>query len=137
MLKPRSRPGSPPSSHAHAVLRGNAAATVKLLSETGVDRPDAHRSVATLLKELGVRTTRGSGEITDETVRHWCEEAAEDVSRQGAVAMAYDSVLAEIGPKTSVLPRDQARRRVLDSLADFIRRLFPEYALKNPPNPPI
>jgi hypothetical protein len=126
IVRPRKHPGHPSSSNAHAALRGNVAATVELLSENGLDRPQGCRQVAELLKDLGVRKTRGSGEITDRTVNGWCEEAAEDVGRQGVVAMACDSVLIDIRPKMSVLPQDQARRWALDGLAAFVQTFFPE-----------
>jgi hypothetical protein len=126
MLRRRPSPGRAPSSHAHATLRGNAAGTVQLLRKTSIDRQQAYRAVANQLKELGVRPERGSGNVTADTVRHWCEEVARDVGRQGTVAMAYDSMLSEIEPKISALTQEQARRWALDSLTAFVQRLFPE-----------
>jgi hypothetical protein len=139
MLKPRPRPGRAPSSHAHATLRGNAAGTVQLLWKTGLDRQQACRVVANQLKELGVRSERGSGNVTANTVRHWCEEVAGDVGRHGTAAMAYDSMLSGIEPKISALMQEQARRWALDSLTAFVQRLFPEMhtTRKNPVKPPI
>jgi hypothetical protein len=107
-------------------LRGNAAGTVQLLWKTSLDRQQACRVVANQLKELGVRSERGSGNVTANTVRHWCEEVAGDVGRHGTAAMAYDSMLAEIELKISVLTQEQARRWALDALAAFVQRLFPE-----------
>jgi hypothetical protein len=125
MLKPRPRRGRASSSHARAVLRGNAAGTVSLL-EPIIGRDQAYQAVAKQLKELGIRPERGSGEVTTGTVRHWCEEVAGDVGRHGTAAVAYDSMLAEIELKISVLTQEQARRWALDALADFVQRLFPE-----------
>jgi hypothetical protein len=79
ILKPVRRSGRGPSSQTYASLRGHAAATVQLLRQAGLARDDAHRAVATQLRQLGVRPERGSGTVTAITVRNWCDEVAEDV----------------------------------------------------------
>jgi hypothetical protein len=92
ILKPVARSGRAASSHARLTLKGKAAGKVKLLVEAGLDRRRALQVVAKTLAEQGVRPERGSGAITANTVRHWCDEVAADVGRRGTAAMAYDSM---------------------------------------------
>jgi len=126
MLKPRKRRGHPLSSHRYAALRGNAVATVKLLSDSGLGHPQAYRQVAERLKKLGIRPTRGSGEITAATIADWYEKDAEDIGRHEVEAMACDARLTDIAPRLAALPQDQARRLALDGLAAFAQILFPK-----------
>ncbi|MGA7455107.1 MAG: hypothetical protein WBW73_28980 [Rhodoplanes sp.] len=87
ILKPVPRRGRAPSSHGHAALKGHVAATVKRLTQTGMELKEAHRKVANELKKLGVRPGRGSGQVTANTVRNWCDEVASDVGRHGTAAL--------------------------------------------------
>jgi hypothetical protein len=139
ILKPVPRRGRAPSSEERAALKGCVAGTVQRLMRTGLGRQDANAAVAKLLTERGVRPERGSGgEVTDDTVRHWCEEVAADVGRHGTAAAMYDSMFtpAEVD-RFSALPVDQARSRALDSLAGFVQAIFPEAVERKPVNPPI
>ena len=128
MLEPvrRRRGGRAPSSQTYASLRGHAAATVQLLRQAGLARDDAHKAVATELRQLGVRPERGSGTVTATTVRNWCDEVARDVGRHGTVAMMYQHKLARGQAMLSASPKDQARQFALEELTYWIRTLFPK-----------
>jgi hypothetical protein len=127
ILKPVRRCGRAPSSQSYDGLKGHAAATVQLLLlQAGLARDDAHRAVATQLKQIGVRPGRGAGTATATTVRNWCDEAANDFERLGMVAMMYDYKLARGQEMLSALPKDQARQAILQELANWVRTIFPE-----------
>jgi hypothetical protein len=139
MLKPVPRRGRVPSSDARAALKGCVAGTVQRLLRTGLNQQDANLAVAKLLTRRGVRPERGSGgEVTVDTVRHWCEEVAVDVGRRGTAATMYASMFttAEVD-RFSALPLDQARSHALDSLARFVHAIFPVAVERKPVNPPI
>jgi hypothetical protein len=139
ILKPVPHRGRPPSTDAREALKGCAAGAVQRLLRTGLSRQDANVAVAKQLTRLGVRPERGSaGEVTADTVRHWCEEVAIDVGRYGTAATMYDSMFsaAEVD-RFSALPLDQARSHTLDSLVGFVQAIFPEMLERNPVNPPI
>jgi hypothetical protein len=110
-------------------LKGTAAGTVKRLLQAGLDRKRALEVVAKALTEQGVRPERGSGTITGNTVRHWCDEVAEDVGRRGTAATAYDSMFtAQEIERFYAYPSNQTREDfALASLADFVRQIFPRY----------
>jgi hypothetical protein len=128
ILKPvrRRRGGRAPSSQTYASLRGHAAATVQLLRQAGLARDDAHKAVATVLRQLNVRPERGSGTVTATTVRNWCDEVARDVGQHGTAAMMYEHKLARGRAMLSALPKDQARQAALEELSYWIRTLLPE-----------
>jgi hypothetical protein len=128
MLKPvrRRRGWRAPSGETYASLRGHAAATVQLLRQAGLARDDAHKAVARVLGQLGVRPERGSGTVTATTVRNWCDEVAKDVGRHGIAAMMYEHKLARGQAMLSASPKDQARQSALEGLTYWIRTLFPE-----------
>jgi hypothetical protein len=128
ILKPVLRVGPPRSSHAHQALKGQAAATVKLLEKVGLNRQQALQAVAKELAKLGVRPERGSGTITANTVRHWCDDVAADVGRRGTAAMMCDSMFtAQQSKKFSALPSNRARqRRACALLAHFVLSVFPK-----------
>jgi hypothetical protein len=138
ILKPVPRIGRAPSSDRRDALKGCVAGTVERLLRTGLSRKDANLAVAKQLRQLGVGPERGSGEVTDDTVRHWCEEVAIDVGQHGTAAQMYHSMFtsAEVD-RFSALPLDQARTHALDSLAGFVRAIFPEALEEKPANPPI
>jgi hypothetical protein len=137
ILKPVPRLGRAPSSDARAALKGCVAGTVERLSRTGLSRQDANVAVAEQLRELGVRSERGSGDVTDDTVRHWCDEVAADVGRHGTAANVYDSMFtpAEVD-RFSALPLNQARSRALGSFAAFVEAISPAALEEKPVNPP-
>jgi hypothetical protein len=138
ILKPVPRLGRAPSSDARAALKGCVAGTVERISRTGLSRQDANLAVAEQLRELGVRPERGLGDVTDDTVRHWCDEVATDVGRHGTAANVYDSMFtpAEVD-RFSALPLDQARSRALGSLADFVQAISPARLEEKPVNQSI
>jgi hypothetical protein len=142
LVEPIFRPipcsGRAPSSDARAALRGCAASTVQRLLQTGLKSRDANLTVANKLSQLGIRPERGSGEITDRTVRTWCEEVASDVGRHGTAAKVYESMFtsAEVD-RFSALPVDQARSHAISSLAGFVQAIFPEAVENKPAIPPI
>jgi hypothetical protein len=80
-----------------------------------------------LLAKLGITPERGSGAITANTVRHWCEEVASDVSRRGTAALKYDSMfLPEENEKFQALSASDARRFCLASLRHYVEQIFPK-----------
>jgi len=135
ILKPVPRSSRAPASDARAALKGCVAGTVQRLLRTGLSQQDANLAVAKRLTRLGVG--RSGGEVTVNTVRHWCREVATDVGRHGTAAAMYDSMLspAEVD-RFSALPLDQARSRALDSLAGFVQAISPRAVEKKPDNPP-
>ena len=105
ILKPLARPGRAPSSDAYAALQGHAAGTVMRLRKTGLNPTQAYTLVAKDLAKLGVRPQRGSDAVTANTVRHWCDEVANDVGRRGTAATVYDPMFtAEENTRFDALP---------------------------------
>jgi hypothetical protein len=131
ILKPVARGGRAVSSHAHASLRGFAAGTVKRLLEAGRDRKEASMLVAKELSKKGVEAERGSGRISANTIRHWCDEVANDVGRNGTAAMAYDSMCGiEENKKFESLKNAEAQTFALASLGHYVQELFPPLRTK-------
>ena len=127
ILKPTPAPGRAPSSELHKALKGQAAATVRLLIKIGMSPKDAQRAVAKQLKKLGVRRERGSGDMTATTVRNWCDEVSSDVGRRGSSALMYDQAFTEEEQKKiAALSQDDARRFALELLSRFVEVVFPE-----------
>ncbi len=128
IVKPIKRRGRAPSSYAHATLRGHTAGTVKILMDIGLSRTHAHREVAKLLANLGVRAERGSGGLTAATVRNWCDEVSRDVGRHGTAAQQYDFWIErpEEQRKFTETSKDEAKRYALASLTGWVQSLFPE-----------
>ena len=127
ILKPARRRGRAPSSQSIDGLRGHAAATVQLLVQQGLAHDDAHRAVATQLRQLRVRPERGSGTVTATTVANWCDKVSSDVGRHGIAAMMYDDKLARGQKILAALPKDQSRQSAaLQELAGWVRTIFPE-----------
>ena len=128
IVKPTRRRGRSPSTNKQAALKGHVAATVKRLQEVWPNREmnEVHRAVAQKLSRLGVRAERGSGHITADTVRNWCNEVSNDFSRHGTAAIMYDSLLTETERKRfAALPEETAANFALRSLTDWILRSFP------------
>jgi hypothetical protein len=130
MLKPPKpkRPGRAKSSPARDALKGHVAGTVQCLLQSGITPvAAAHRRVAKVLDELGVRAERGRGNISATTVRHWCDEVDIDVGRGTTAAINYDSMFTdEKITRFSALPSNEARQgHALTSLAAFVRVTFP------------
>jgi hypothetical protein len=134
LLRPVAGPGRSRSSIAREALKGQVAATVQRLLQTGVAVVDARERVAEELGKLGVRPERGSGDVTDNTVRHWCDEVDADTGRRGAAAIIYDSMFtSEEIERFTALPSNQARQDLaLASLTAFIREFVSGRGLKKP-----
>jgi hypothetical protein len=131
IVKPIPRHGRAPSSHAHLALKGNVAGTVRRLIGTGLSQADAHKQVASQLKQLGVRAERGSGGVTVTTIRNWCNEVSSDVSRRGTAAQMYEGMFtAAEEQRFSGLSEADARLFALKSLAAWVRSLFPELKVR-------
>jgi hypothetical protein len=88
ILKPTKGSGRAPDSPRRAALMACAVIAVRQLQDIGVGRHEAVQMVARTLSRLGVRAGRGSGAITDRTVRGWCERVA-----QGAGPIATQAAL--------------------------------------------
>jgi hypothetical protein len=136
IVKPIPRPGRAPSSDAHATIKGYAAAAVTRLMDTGLDRQAAHEAVAKLLARLGVHAERGSGRITANTIKNWCNEVSSDVSRHSIAAVASDRMFTDVDEQRfSSMTKEQAPRFVLESFARWVVSVFPE--IKKLPKHPI
>jgi hypothetical protein len=138
LLKPVPRSGRAGSSDARSALMGAAAGAVQRLQDSGIGVRKAYQMVAAQLKKLGVKPERGHGDVTADTVRHWCEAVSADVGRAGAAATTYDSMFTpDETARFGALPKDRAPKSALESLAAFVRGIFPEIAPdKKPLNPP-
>ncbi len=129
ILKKRKGPGRPPSSYAHMTLKGQAAATVKHLTNSGLGRTEAFKRVAQDLSKIGMKAERGSGHITANTVRNWCTDVAKDVGRKGTAATTYDGdFTAERQRQFS--SQDAMQRHALAKLSKLALDLFPELKRK-------
>jgi hypothetical protein len=137
MLKPIKKRGRSRSSMAREALKGHVAGTVQRLLQAGTSTPNAQRLVAKELVALKLKSERGSGDVTATTVRHWCDEVAEDLSRSGGAAVVYDRMFAEDEVRRfEALPSDQARRQLaLASLVAFVLEVRP--GTQNPVIPQI
>jgi hypothetical protein len=127
ILKPVRLRGRAPSSPTYDSIRGHAVATVQLLLQTGLARGDAHRAVATELRQLGVRPERGSGTVTATTVRNWCDQIPSQVDQDSTAALMYYSKLApEEMEMFSAVPKDRAKQFALQLLASYVQSIIPE-----------
>lgn len=116
IVKPIRHRGRSPSSHAYAALKGHAAGTVRHLKEAGFGAKNAHQAVAQQLKKLGVRAERGSGHITEHTVRNWCNEVSSDVGRHSTAARMYDFQRQRFDAQ----PKETASDLALSSLTQWV-----------------
>jgi hypothetical protein len=109
--------GRSKSSDIHNALKGLVAATVTYLCENRFPTADAHKAIAQWLNKLGVRSERGSGDITSDTVRNWCAEVSSlGKTSTATAAMMCNEMLAE-----------SERKR----LAASAKKATPEYAARN------
>jgi hypothetical protein len=126
IVDPITHRGGGPSSPAHSVAKGYAAAAVRLLMQAGFDRKEAHRAVGKVLDSCGVRTERGSRKVTATTVRNWCNEVSRDVGRHGVAALSYDEMLRKEQQQSfHVLAKSEAMKFVLGRLAGRISSMIP------------
>jgi hypothetical protein len=109
--------GRSKSSDAHNALKGLVAATVAYLCENRFPTADAHKALAQWLNKLGVRSERGSGDITSDTVRNWCAE----VSSLGKTSTATAAIM-----RNKMLAESERKR-----LAAAAKKATPEYAARN------
>jgi hypothetical protein len=127
ILKPISRPGRAASSNAYIALKGHAAGTVMRLRKLPLDPKRARALVAKELTKLGVRPERGRDAITANTVRHWCDDVASDVSRLGIAAIIYDNMFTdEENKRFHALSSAEAKNVALGSLRLYVQEIFPE-----------
>jgi hypothetical protein len=127
ILKPIARPGRAASGQAYVSLQGHAAGTIMRLRQLNLDPKRAYALVAKELTKLGVRPGRGKSAITANTIRHWCDEVASDVSRLGTAAMMYDMMfMPEENERFEVLSPAEAQRFALGSLRRYVQEIFPE-----------
>jgi hypothetical protein len=109
--------GRSKSSDAHNALKGLVAATVTYLCENGFRAENAHNALAQWLNKLGVRSERGSGDITPTTVFNWCNE----VSKLGETSTATAAIM-----RNEMLAASERER-----LAATAKKATPEYAARN------
>jgi hypothetical protein len=147
MLRPIPRSGRAPASSAYDAFKGVSVFTVRRLEATGMDPTTARKTVAAQLVKLEIRparrgSSRGSGQISERTLRGWQEEIAADVgchmtpcqTLREAERAQRDEVLARMGlydlpegstPDTLLLSRfpvAQIRQNYIDGLASYIER---------------
>ena len=118
ILQPIPKKGRSESSDAHKALKGLVAATVTYLCENGFRTPDAHKALAQWLNKLGVRSERGSGDITPNTVKYWCAEVS-SLESTATAAIMFNKMLAEPERERSaatakkLTPEGAARNRLI------------------------
>jgi hypothetical protein len=125
ILRPVPRRGRARSSHSYAAIKGYATATVELLRQAGLDPQGAHRAVARVLRQVGIRPERGRDPVTGTTVKNWCDEIAEDYGRRGTAALTHDLFLGDEQERFSALPKDKAKGFALRLLAASVGSIFP------------
>jgi hypothetical protein len=126
ILEPVKRRGRPPSSHAYLSLQGHAAGTVMRLRKSGLDPKQACALVAKELTKLSFKLERGKGDITANTIRHWCDDVESDLGRRGTAAMTYDMMFSEEENKRfHSLSAADARAFAFASLRRYIELIFP------------
>jgi hypothetical protein len=153
ILKPTKRKGRATSSPRRYGLIGIAVGTAKRLEWAGLSPPDANKAVASKLKALGIKPTRGGGSVTADTVRRWREQidgtqalvrslpelllsmplSAEDSGWVNAALNAETMVTEKWREKITALAPADARRFVLLALEKAIS----EMTLTDPASPPI
>jgi hypothetical protein len=87
------------------------AATVNGLVDTGLDVNEAYKRVAQVCREAGItpgrkgaKDSRGQEpEITDRTVRGWCEKIAEDVGHHLQAAQSFDRLRQSQTPEAELI----------------------------------
>jgi hypothetical protein len=117
---PKPKGGRSESSDVHNALKGIVAATAVYLCENGFKTPDARKALAQWLNKLGVRSERGSGDITAKTVRYWCAEVSSlDKTSTATAAIMFNKMLAEpererlAAAAKKVTPEGAARNRLI------------------------
>ena len=127
---PKPKGGRSKSSDVHNALKGLVAATVIFLCENGFRAPDAHKLVVQWLNKLGVRSERGSGDITPGTVRYWCAEVSKlGETSTATAAIMCKQMLAESERKRldaaakKVTPEDAAHNRLISWVNDHCAAL--------------
>jgi hypothetical protein len=100
-------PGSRPASHARESDKAMAESTVDWLCETGLGPNEARKMVAQACREAGIKGAKDSQgqepEITDRTVRGWCEKIAEDVGCHLQAAQTYKRLSQSWATKTQTI----------------------------------
>jgi hypothetical protein len=91
----RPQGGRAPASDTRNKFKGAVAYTVRRLCDIGYEPSVARTIIADDLARIGVSPSRGSGHMSERTVRLWCEDVAADVGRHGAAARAYDSLVSD------------------------------------------
>ena len=95
------------------------------LRKLDLDPKQACALVAKELAKLGVRPQRGTNAITANTVRHWCDDLANDVGRHGTAAIVYDTMFTtEENKRFDALPPAKAQAFALASLRNYVQAIF-------------
>jgi hypothetical protein len=130
ILQPIRKKGRSESSEVHNALKGLVAATVIFLCENGFRAPDAHKLVVQWLNKLGVRSVRGSGDITAKTVKNWCGGISSlGETSTATAAIMCKQMLAESERKRldaaakKVTPEDAAHNRLISWVNDHCAAL--------------
>jgi hypothetical protein len=151
ILKPTKRTGRATSSPRRYALIGIAVGTAQRLEWTGLSPIEANKAVATKLNALGVKTTRGMGGVTADTLRRWREQisatqpllrslpqvlqselSAEDLGWINAAVNADNMMTEKSRAQIAALAPAGARRCVLLGLENAISQMD----LADPAKPP-
>jgi hypothetical protein len=126
ILKPsqKRKDGRSPSPGLNREIRGAVAYVVQRLCDFGCSREDAFNAVAADLKRIGVKPDRGSGSVTNRTVRGWYEKVMADVGFHGDAARRCRQLLSS--PSNTALdqmPREMAISLLRTRLKYFVKAL--------------
>jgi len=116
LVTPKQRSGRAPATEGRQVIIGAAAYVAASLQRLGTNRRDACEAVAKELRACGVRPNRGSGILTARTVREWCDVVSADYGRHTTAAQTFDELSAEFDMALNNLPRETARKSLLEKL---------------------
>ena len=107
LLEPKKKRGRAIESPGFRNAMGMVAAFVHLLMKYGIDDAasrgdltrvkDVRGRVAKVAREVGLRPARGSGEMTERTVREWCERVAA-APKSAPERVMYDQLIESAHP---------------------------------------
>ena len=151
ILKPTKRTGRATSSPRRQALIGIAVGAARQREWTGLSREDANIEVAAKLIALGIKPTRGKGDVTANTMRRWREKidetrpllrslsqlepsdiSAEDMGWIIAATNVDEMLTEEERRKVTALAPAEAQRHILSSLEVSIHQMM----LADPAKPP-
>jgi hypothetical protein len=135
LLKPIPHIGRPRASALRESFIGGAAFAVDRLCGAGLPAPEAREFVASVLRAEGITAARGRfPEVTEDTVRGWCDNVAVDVELKGEAAQTFSGLRGD--PEASPPPGTDAelvRQFFRDRLTHVIRSIRALEKIAKPP----